>query len=331
MLAATAQAALYRDPEVFAREREKVFSRSWQFLGLEADLAGPGDYIAETLAGYPVVAIRGQGGELRAFHNVCRHRAGPLVSDAAGHCEGEFVCRYHGWRYTLDGRLRSATGFGASEGFDPREFGLLPVKIEAWRGFLFVNPDPDAAPLMQTLEPLDVLFGNRAVPTASLRRSHDLDCNWKVYVENYLEGYHIDAVHPELAREVDAGRYAVRMEGAIAVHEVPAVSGAAEGLWAWMYPNLAFNLYNGVVMVEHMRPLGHGRTRLDYLYMHEAGDPQIDAAIVTSERLTAEDAWICARVQQNLDAGIYSAGVLSPRHENAVAWFQSRNAQLMAG
>ena len=126
----------------------------------------------------------------------------------------------------LDGRLRSATAFGAAGGFDPREYGLFPVKVEAWRGFVFVNLDPDAAPLMDTVAPLDALLGNRPQPSTVLRRSHPIGCNWKVYVENYLEGYHIDAVHPALAEEVDAARYAVRMDGAIAVHEVPATAGA---------------------------------------------------------------------------------------------------------
>lgn len=330
LLTLTAPTALYRDPAVFERERQTVFRRAWQFLGLEADLAQPGDFLAETLAGYPVVAVRAEDGGLRAFHNVCRHRAGPLVGEPKGHCGRELVCRYHGWRYALDGRLRSATAFGAAEGFDPRDFGLFPVRIESWRGFLFVNLDADAPPLMDTLRPLDVLFGNRSVPTAVLRRQHPIACNWKVYVENYLEGYHIDAVHPALAAEVEADHYAVRMDGQIAVHEVPATAGAAEGLWAWIWPNLAFNLYKGVVMVEHMRPAGHDGTVLDYIYLHEAGDPGMQAALATTERLTSEDRWICERVQQNLNAGIYQAGALSPRHENALAWFQARVTEQIA-
>ncbi|HWA60559.1 MAG TPA: aromatic ring-hydroxylating dioxygenase subunit alpha [Caulobacteraceae bacterium] len=326
----TAPASLYHDPAVWESERRGVFARAWQFLGLQADLARPGDYLADVFAGYPLLAIVGEDGVLRAFHNVCRHRAGPLVSDAKGRCEGALTCRYHGWRYALDGRLRSAVAFGSAEGFDPRDFGLFPARVETWRGFVFVNPDPDAGPLAEALGPLDALFGNRPIPASPLRRSHEIGCNWKVYVENYLEGYHIDLVHPALAAEVDAAAYAVRMEGPVAIHEVPATAGAAEGLWAWMWPNLAFNLYKGVVMVEHMRPMGHARTRLDYLYLHEAGDPQIDAALVTTERLTREDAWICERVQQNLDAGVYDRGVLSPRHEGAVAWFQARVAEAIA-
>ena len=333
MLTTTAPATLYRDPKVFERERGAIFARSWLFMGLEADLAEAGDYVAETLAGYPLVVVRHGDGGLRGFHNVCRHRAGPLVGDPRGQCAGEFVCRYHGWRYTLDGRLRAATDFGPADGFDPRDFGLHAVRVAAWRGLVFVNLDAGTAPLAQTpdetlaetLAPLDRLLGTRVFPaTAALRRSHPIDCNWKVYVENYLEGYHIDMIHPALAAEVETGRYAVRMEGQVAIHEVPATAGAAEGLWAWIWPNLALNLYRNVLIIEPMRPDGPGRTRLDYIYLHDPDTEGLDAAVATSERLTDEDRWICQRVQENLAAGIYDQGALSARHENGVRWFQAR-------
>src|SRR5690606_15430846 len=108
----TLHARLYGDPEAYARERAGVFGRSWLCLGHEAEAPGPGDWIGGDIAGWPLMAVRGADGQLRAFHNVCRHRAGPLVEGEAGRCEGELVCRYHGWRYTLDGRLRSAGGWG---------------------------------------------------------------------------------------------------------------------------------------------------------------------------------------------------------------------------
>ncbi|NEX92618.1 SRPBCC family protein [Caulobacter sp. 17J65-9] len=328
----TARAELYRSPAAFERERHGVFAKSWQFLGLERDLAETGDYLADSIAGFPVVVVRGKDGALNGFHNVCRHRAGPLVGESAGKCEGEFVCRYHGWRYTLDGRLRSAVGFGAAEGFDPRNFPLFPIRVETWRGFVFVNLDADAAPLMDTLQPLEALWRERniEIPAADMRRSHSLGCNWKVYVENYLEGYHISAVHPTLAAEVDCAAYQVRMDGQIAVHEVPSAEGSTqEGLWAWVWPNLAVNVYRRGLMIEHMRPDGFGRTRLDYLYLHHADEP-MDDTLAASDRLTAEDAWICEKVQQNLDAGVYEFGALSPRQENAVAWFQAQVAQAHA-
>lgn len=324
MLTTTALAALYSDPAVFAGERETVFARNWLVRGFEGDLAGPYDYIAETLAAYPVMAVRGDGGGLFSFHNVCRHRAGPLAGDAAGNCGQALVCRYHGWRYALDGWLRSAVGFGAAEGSDPRGFGLHTVRIVTWRGLVFVNLEADAAPLMQTLAPLDRLFGHRVVPAAVLRRRRPIGCNWKVDVENYLEGYHNAPAHPALAAEVEAGDYAVRMEGADAIHEAPATCAAAEGLWAWVWTNVAFNLYRGGAMVEYMRPAGHGATELDYIYLHQHGAPGMDAALITTEQLTRQNRWICERVQQNLDADVYQAGARSPRRENGVARFQAR-------
>jgi choline monooxygenase len=328
----TLPSALYRDPEAYARERQGVFAAGWQFLGHENEARAPGDYIAGEVAGWPVLAVRGADGTLRGFHNVCRHRAGPLVGDGHGNCGGELTCRYHGWRYALDGRLRSAVDFGATEGFDPREFGLHPVRIETWRGFVFVNLDRKAGGLDELAAPLDGLFDSFGVKMApaTLRRSHDLACNWKTYVENYLEGYHIPMVHPRLDSEVDTANYRVRMEGAVAVHEVPTKSGVNDGLWAWLWPNLAFNVYRYGLMVEHMRPMGHDRTRLDYLYFYDPETADLDAILAASDELTLEDKSICEAVQRNLDAGVYESGVLSPRHEDGVAWFQRRVAQVHA-
>jgi len=328
----TLPSSLYRDPAAHARERQGVFAAGWQFLGHEQEAPAPGDYIAGEVAGWPVLAVRGADGMLRGFHNVCRHRAGPLAPDGRGNCGAELTCRYHGWRYALDGRLRSAVDFGAAEGFDPREFGLHPVRLETWRGFVFLNLDGKAGGLADLSAPLDGLFdafGVNIAP-ATLRRSHNLDCNWKTYVENYLEGYHIPMIHPKLDAELDSANYRVRMEGAVAVHEVPTKSGANDGLWAWLWPNLAFNVYRYGLMVEHMRPIGHDRTRLDYLFFYDPQTADLDAILAASDELAFEDKSICEAVQRNLDAGVYETGVLSPRHEDGVAWFQRQIAQVHA-
>ena len=170
----TLPAKLYRDPQAWARERQGVFAAGWQFLGHANEAPNPGDYIAGEAGGWPVLAVRGADGELRGFHNVCRHRAGPLAEDGRGNCGKELTCKYHGWRYALDGRLRSAVDFGAAEGFDPREFGLFPVRLESWRGFIFVNLDRKAGALAELVAPLDPLFDARGVGVApaTLRRSH---------------------------------------------------------------------------------------------------------------------------------------------------------------
>jgi choline monooxygenase len=271
--------------------------------------------------------VRRGDGALWAFHNVCRHRAGPLVRGVAGNCGRELVCGYHGWRYTLEGRLRAATGFGAAEGFDPREFGLLGVRLEIWRGLAFVTLDPDAAPLIATVAPLEALLAERGLDIVrpAARRTHDLACDWKVYAENYLEGYHIGSVHPVLADELGSAEYRVRVEADLVIQEAVGVNdGPQAGVWGWLWPNLGINVYRDGAMIERMTPVGPGRVRLDYLFLNDGGEGALGEALAASDRLTAEDAAICEAVQRNLTAGAYATGVLSPGHEAAVAWFQMR-------
>lgn len=329
----TLPARLYGCPEGWARERSAVFGRTWLFLGHAAEAPEAGDWIATDIAGHRLVMVRDRDGALHAFHNVCRHRAGPLVVGARGNCGGELVCAYHGWRYMLDGRLRSAVGFGAADGFDPRAFGLLAVRLETWRGLAFAVLDPDASSLEEHVAPLETLLAERGLEIArpALRRTHDLACDWKTYAENYLEGYHIGAVHPALAEELASAEYRVRVEGELVVQEAVGVNdGPQAGVWGWLWPNLGINVYRDGAMIERMTPVGPGRTRLDYLFLNDGGEAVLGDALAASDRLTAEDAAICEAVQANLSAGAYDQGVLSPQREAAVAWFQSRIAEAHA-
>ncbi|MDX2275416.1 MAG: aromatic ring-hydroxylating dioxygenase subunit alpha [Hyphomonadaceae bacterium] len=322
----TLPASWYADPNLWSRERRAIFAKSWHFVTHASALPETGAWRAETLAGYPVLVVRDEAGALRGFHNVCRHRAGPLTEGEEGRCEGALVCRYHGWRYQLDGRLRLARDFGAAADFDPREFSLWPVRVETWRGLVFANLDLEAAPLTALLAPLDARLGDADWSKLHIaaRRSHDLGCNWKTYVENYLEGYHVPLLHPSLDAEVDSSRYAVRMEGAIAIHEVPMrdPNPVYEGLWAWAWPNVAFNIYARGLMLERMSPIDHARTRLNYLYLMPEGETVSDETMKMSDAVVAEDKWVVERVQQNLGAGIYEVGRLSPKHEGCLAAFQ---------
>lgn len=329
----TLSARLYGSPEAWLRERTGVFDRTWLFLGHEDEIAAPGDWVAAGMAGMRLLMVRGRDGQARVFHNVCRHRAGPLVQGERGRCEGELVCAYHGWRYALDGRLRAATGFGAADGFDPRELGLFEVRCATWRGLVFFNPDGEAGPLDAHVAPLERLLEARGLdlPGPALRRTHELACDWKVYVENYLEGYHIGAVHPVLAEELGGAEYRVSVEGELVVQEVAGVNdGPQAGVWGWLWPNLGVNVYRDGAMLERITPLGAGRTRLDYLFLAKGGEAALGDVLDASDRLTAEDARICEAVQANLSAGAYDRGVLSPRHEAGVAWFQARIAEVHA-
>jgi choline monooxygenase len=322
----TAPAWWYRDPERWRAEQSRLFARSWQFAVHDSDLAQTGAWRAETLAGYPVLLVRDHAGAVRGFHNVCRHRASPLVNAEAGVCDGALTCPYHGWRYGLDGRLRSARDFGAAGDFDPREYGLLPVTLAHWRGLWFAAI-AEAPPLADALAPLDQRLAGKdwSDLRVAARRTHVLDCNWKTYVENYLEGYHVPMLHPSLDAEIRSDLYEVSVEGRVALHRAPQreSGGVYEGLWAWAWPNIGVNVYRRGLMVERMSPLGADRTQLDYVYLTPHGEAVTSETLAMADRVTAEDKWVVERVQLNLNAGIYERGRLSPKHEVALAAFQT--------
>jgi choline monooxygenase len=236
------------------------------------------------------------------------------------------VCRYHAWKYALDGRLASARDFGPAEGFDPRDYALFPLKVETWRGFVFVNMDAEAAPLMEAIAPLERRMQHLAAerfqnPRAS---SHIMRCNWKTYVENYLEGYHIPVLHPTLNATM-AADYGTELEPpAIFYRATPKNDAPIAGLWAWAWPCLGVNVYADGILMERIWPEGVDRTRLDYLFLftEDADEAEIERQIHQSVVTTQEDIEICEAVQRNLDAGIYQTGRLSPKHEQGVAWFQ---------
>ena len=332
--AETLPASLYRDPEVFEAERREIFGRGWILVAHEDELEEPGDAVAESLAGWPIFVRRGRDGVLRGFHDVCRHRAGPLVggpgSTAGSPCRvPRLRCRYHGWVYDEEGRLERTPDFGEPEDFDPAAFALAPVRVASWSRFVFVCLDPSAPPLETALGRLPALAEGQGLERYRLhgRRSHVLRCNWKTYVENYLEGYHIPYIHPRLHQEIDVKGYAVEAAESVVTHHAPSRARVREpvydGLWAWLYPNVAFNVYGEGLSVERMLPVGPGEMRIEYLFLFaEGADPE--AALAMCEEVTEEDRLICEAVQRNLEAGVYHRGRLSPRHEAGVFYFQSR-------
>ncbi|MBA2281227.1 MAG: Rieske 2Fe-2S domain-containing protein [Acidimicrobiia bacterium] len=330
MIASTLPASWYVDPGIAAAERRDVFGREWLCIGRDDALRRPGDYVATDVCGWQVLVVVDGDGRLRGHHNVCRHRAGPLVAAGCGSARS-LVCRYHGWAYGLDGALRSARDFGAADGeLDLDALSLHPVRVERWRSLLFVNVDlhGDAPPLLDALGTFaDACQG---FPMESLQTvaelEHPLACNWKTYADNYHEGYHVPLVHPGLNKEIDARRYEVTVDEAHrwVRHDAPARDGAVnEGRWLWRWPNLALNLYPSAMNVERYEPLDPGRCRLRYTYAAAPGigEDELAAVLRVSGEITAEDVAICEAVQRGLASGAYDVGVLSPRHEGAVAAF----------
>lgn len=322
----TLPAEAYHEPETYERERRAVFGRQWQLAGFRAALREPGDFVMTTIAGWSTVTVVHDDGALRAFHNVCRHRAGPLVVDDTGRCRS-FVCRYHGWAYDLDGSLRSTRDFGAGSDLDPSTLGLWPLQVDEWRGLVFVNLDSGARPLTEDLGAFFVAAEGLPIEefTFGEHLDHDVAANWKTYADNYMEGYHIPLVHPALHREVDAKRYRVDVGDHFCVHSVPTRDGAVNaGRWLWRYPNLALNVYPEGMNIERIVPTGPRSTRVvyDYFFLDLDANEANREIMRMGNQVLAEDKVICEQVQRNLEAGVYETGRLSPRHENGVAAFQ---------
>jgi choline monooxygenase len=325
----TLPAAWYSDPAFWPRERERIFRRQWQLFAREAELAGPGDYLAGDVAGWPILVRRGQDGRLHGFHNLCRHRAAMLVPDGKG-CRKGIVCPYHSWSYHDDGRLRIAPSFVPGPDFDPAEFGLIPVSVDVWRGLVFVALEP-AQSLADWIRPIDARSRRYPLEDMHFHRTVELEIpvNWKAFGDNYAEAYHVPAVHPGLMASLDLKSYRVHTHEAEAyqVHEAAKREGGlSDGLWVWKFPGLFLNMYDWGMNVARMEVPDPRRIRLVYWYFFTDMDPARKAwreeVFQWSVKIGQEDKDAIIGVQRNLDAGIYRTGRLSSLVENGVVQWQ---------
>ena len=340
-------ARLYVDPEAFAEEKEKIFRRTWQVVGHRAQVAKPGDYFTVDLLGEPLLLVRGANGELRGFYNVCRHRAGPPAEKCGS--RKLFRCGYHGWTYDLEGKLISAPEFEGVQDFDRSHFTLAPVRAEEWFNLIFVNLDPDAKPLRQSLEELPVQAEKFQFSTMKLfeRRTYDMKCNWKTYVDNYLEGYHLPSVHPGLNRELDYNAYTVEPYR-WHVRQFSPIRGtqpgdasprryqeAREDLttdYFWAFPNWMLNCYPDNVSLNVVLPVDAERSLAIfewYLPEKDLGSAAAKASVEFSDQIQIEDVAICEVVQKNLHSRSYDRGRYSVKQEKGVHAFHRMYAEAM--
>jgi choline monooxygenase len=320
----------YTSDSYYARERADHLAKSWIFLAHEDRLRRPGDTVADLVMGTSVIARRGRDSRLRAFHNICRHRAGPLLWDGE-ESRGPLRCRYHGWIYNDDGCLTSAPGFyGGSTKTPPAgDYRLFPVRIESWRGLVFINFDTEAPPLSGSLGGLPSLLDGFDLERLQPRHRQRFvfKCNWKLYIENWLESYHIPWLHLGLSKDVKVADYRVGVDDGVVVHTAPQAGGGSvyEGLWVWTPLTTGWNLYPGGLSVERILPVNADATFVDYLFLFDslASEDTVSATLAMCERVTNEDGRACEAVHVNLQQGLFRSGPLSPVHEIGIAYLHS--------
>jgi choline monooxygenase len=344
----TLPSSLYTDASVYELEKDKIFSRTWQVVGHASQVANPGDFFTTELIGEPLLLVRGADGKLRGFYNVCRHRAGPPAEGCG--TRKLFRCGYHGWTYNLDGSLISATEIEGVEGFRPEDFALAPVHTEEWFNLVFVNLNPQAPPLIESLGELPKQAEKFPFAEMKLleRRSYDMKCDWKTYVDNYLEGYHLPSVHPGLTRELDFNSYAVEPY-AQHVRQFSPIRGAQPGDttprrylearedlttdYFWIFPNWMLNCYPDNVSLNIVLPLEPERSLAIfewYLPEKDHGSPAAKASVEFSDQIQIEDVGICEAVQKNLRSRSYSRGRFSVKQEKGVHAFHRMYAEMMS-
>jgi choline monooxygenase len=332
--ASTISAEWYGNAEIAELERHAVFGRAWQFVARTEQLRDPGQYITAAVAGEPIVVVRGADGELRAFFNVCRHHAAAVMTEPEG-CAQQLRCPYHGWTYGLDGALKGMTDFDGVRDFDRAQNGLMPVKVDTWKRFVFVNLDPQAAPLRKFLGRLAEWAAPLEIGTLQFaeRRSYTLNCNWKVYVDNYLDGgYHVPHLHKGLNSVIEYADYTIENAERCCAQIAPlrgnstSDAGAAamrqgdRAYYLWQYPNFMINWYEGVMDTNLVLPAGSpDKCEVIFEFYFARGDASAGKfnaeSIQVSERVQDEDVAICESVQRGLKSRAYRAGRLSVRRE----------------
>lgn len=329
--------SVYTSTEFLARELADMFGKEWICVGRASALGQSGDYLTYELAGQPVVVVRGRDGVIHAMSNVCRHRMSTLL-EGTGHVRS-IVCPYHAWTYNLDGSLRGAPYMSRTTGFCKEDYTLPPIRCEVWLGWIYITMDADAAPVSETLRPLEAMVGQYRMEgyVECFRETHVWDTNWKVLAENFMESYHLPVCHaatvgphsklqemvcpPGLAA---FNYHWITKEASLAIGNAHPDNTRLEGDWRKttallaIYPSHLVTLTPGYFWYLSLHPKGTGQVHITYgggLSPEFMADPQAEeykAALKTLlDDVNVEDRGCTEKVFRGLNAAAATPGHLS--------------------
>jgi Rieske 2Fe-2S family protein len=337
----------YASEEVFRAEAEHVFYGRWFCVGRAEQIPNPGDYFLAQIVDESLIVVRGrgQGDEIRAFFNVCRHRGTRICTEQRGQFAGSIQCPYHAWTYGLDGRLVAARYMRDTPGFDTHDYPLHSVGLAEWEGFLFVNLAPEPEPFDIVFEPLKGRFSDWCIPGLRVAQhvEYDVQANWKLIIQNYSECYHCPVIHPALTQlspptsgrnDMSAGPFlggymtlnetigSMTVDGRTARPPVGTVSGAdlSRIYYYSIFPNMLLSLHPDYVMAHMLWPLGPGRTRVVCEWYF---DPQVMAqpafdpsdAVEFWDMTNRQDWRVCELSQLGVGSRAYTPGPYADAEE----------------
>lgn len=329
----TISSSWYSDEKILKIEKENIFSKSWHLLGSIDQIPDKGDYLIKTINEQPIVVIKDKVGEINVFYNVCQHR-GCVLLEKDGNSK-QIKCGYHGWVYELTGELKAARGFD-KEDLDFEQLNLKSIEHYIWMNQIFVKLQSDCNNLPKTLKEIEniispIKFDNYLF---HLRKSYKIKCNWKVYMDNYLEGFHIPLVHPKLNRVINYKSYSTEIFDNFSLQwcHINAESSpykktddASKAYYFTLFPNILFNIAPGRLQTNIIEPIDASSCNVyfDYYFETEEDLESIQEDISFSEEVQNEDINICERIQIGLESDGFDHGVFSKKYETGVSHFQS--------
>jgi len=333
--AETIPANWYTSKEIFELEYKQLFPGCWQLGCHESQVSRPGDFHTFEVAGNPIMVVRDQEKQLNTFYNVCRHRGGPLAVKKG--TTSMLQCQYHGWTYRLDGSLRGVPQFDRVDLFDKKDFGLIPVSNRQWMGLVFVNLSEQPGEFERFVAGIEERISPANLSTYEFHseKSYHINCNWKVYIDNYLEGYHLPIVHPELAKLLDYREYVTETGEWHSIQYSPLKQeenfyGGSDSYayYVYLFPNIMLNILPGRLQTNIVRPISAEKTEVVFSYYYTDTDTPRSNDIrkrdrAYSHKIQLEDIEICESVQKGLQSRAYNKGRFSVDREQGVYHFQS--------